>query len=293
MLPKSYPDTLRLEIDDALVKLFPDKDSCPQELYEAMQYSLMLPAKRFRPILLLLSAQTVGFDYQLAIPTACAIEFIHTYSLIHDDLPAIDDDDLRRGQQTCHRKFGEDIAILAGDALFAESFALIAKHQSGKAQTIVNVISEIAQASGIGGMVGGQTADVMAVGRDVDQSTLDYIHRKKTGSLIVASVRCGALLGEASEASLADLTSFAKSLGLAFQIVDDILDLTGTTQELGKPAKSDLAKSKATFPSLYGIEASQQLAAKAVIEAKEALASFGEKSDRLADLADFVLERTK
>lgn len=288
-----YPEDLLVQIENALESLFPKNDSCPRQLYEAMRYALFLPAKRFRPILTLLTAKTLTGEYEHTLPTACALEFIHTYSLIHDDLPAIDDDDLRRGQPTCHREYGEDIAILAGDALFAEAFVLISSKQSGNSDIIIQVIKEIAVASGIKGMVGGQTADILAVGQAIDTEKLSYIHRKKTGCLITTAVRAGALLSNASEQELGCLTAYAESLGLAFQIVDDILDITSSTEQLGKPAGSDVVNEKATFPILYGLERSQEMAAEAVSLSKEALIGLVADTEEMAGLADFVLERSR
>lgn len=289
----TYPEQLRLEIEAALGEYFPECGSCPQQLIEAMRYSLFLPGKRFRPILTALCAKTLAGHYQFVFPTACALEFIHTYSLIHDDLPAIDDDDLRRGRPTCHRQFGEDIAILAGDALFAEAFCLITNKQSGPSETVLEVIREIAAASGIDGMVGGQTADVLAGGREALVSDLKRIHDAKTGSLIRASARSGALLADASPSDLDAITDYAQNLGLAFQIVDDILDITGSTKELGKPVQSDILNNKLTFPSMLGLETSQQLAIETVDKAKSALNLLSKPAGELVELASFVLERTR
>lgn len=257
-----------------------------------MHYTLFSKAKRFRPVLTLLAHQTFGADPRDVLPTACAIEYIHTYSLIHDDLPAIDDDDLRRGKPTCHLAFGEDIAILAGDALFAEAFYLIATGQKARDPSmIVKVIAELAEATSVRGMVGGQVADVLYSDKPVDIETLNFIHLNKTGKLISASVRAGAILANASKGELKALSEYAHHLGLAFQITDDILDLVGDEKTIGKPSGSDLRKKKATFPGLFGLEESKRYAREAVDKAVEALETLSWNTSSLADMARFVFER--
>lgn len=257
-----------------------------------MGHILFSWGKRFRPVLTLLTYQTFGRQPRDVLPTACAIEFIHTYSLIHDDLPAIDDDSLRRGKPTCHVVFGEDIAILAGDALFAEAFYLVSTCQKASDSSVVlKVIEELARASSVRGMVGGQVVDVINSDQAVDLKTLHYIHSNKTGKLISAAVRSGAILADASDDELKALSDYAYYLGLAFQITDDILDMTGDEKVIGKPAGSDLKKRKATFPALMGLAESRKYAGEAVQKAKDALAYLRRDTDALADMAQFVYKR--
>ncbi len=288
-----YPEEKRLLVEDALHRFFPSEDNYPQVIYKAMRHSLFSGGKRFRPVLTLLSAETFGCAPERVLPTACAIEYIHTYSLIHDDLPAIDNDDLRRGQPTCHVLFGEDIAILAGNALFAEAFYLVsAKQQTDDPLKIIRVIGELASASGARGMVGGQVMDVLSSGRRVDFATLNFIHTHKTGELIKAAARVGAILAGASEEELAIITEYAHHLGLAFQITDDILDVVGETVLFGKKIGSDREQLKPTFPGTFGLERSRELAREEMDKAKEALTRLKDKDTRaLANLAEFVRER--
>jgi geranylgeranyl diphosphate synthase type II len=259
-----------------------------------MHYSLFSGGKRFRAVLLVEAAKSIGYNPEMVLPAACAIEFVHTYSLIHDDLPALDNDTMRRGVATNHIKFGEDIAILAGDALLTEAFYLLSsKQQSEEPIRLVRAIEELAHAAGVAGMIGGQVVDLESEGKDVDRETLSFIHENKTGALIKASVRIGALLGGTNDAQLDALTRYAESLGLAFQIVDDILDVVGDTEKLGKTAGSDERKKKATFPSLYGLEAAKSMAYEQIALAKMALedTGLGDKTEVLSSLADFVIER--
>ncbi|MEW6189550.1 MAG: polyprenyl synthetase family protein [Actinomycetota bacterium] len=288
-----YPEGKRLLVEDALHRFFPSEDNYPQVIYKAMRHSLFSGGKRFRPVLTLLVAETFGCVPERVLPTACAIEYIHTYSLIHDDLPAIDNDDLRRGQPTCHVLFGEDIAILAGDALFAEAFYLVsAKQQADDPLKIIRVIGELASVSGARGMVGGQVMDVLSSGRRVDFATLNFIHTHKTGELIKAAARVGAILAGTSEEELAIITEYAHHLGLAFQITDDILDVVGETVLLGKKVGSDREQLKPTFPATFGLERSRELAREETDKAKEALTRLGDRDTRaLANLAEFVCER--
>lgn len=291
----SYPDELRLLVEASLQGAFRSHvGTYPALVCEAMRYSLLSDGKRFRPVLVLLAAELVGLKKEKALPTACAVEYIHTYSLIHDDLPAIDNDDMRRGRPSCHVKFGEDIAILGGDGLFAEAFRLISTEQSPeRPDLVVAVLREIAGASGVEGMVGGQVVDVLSAKKEVDAETLDFIHRRKTGRLITAAVKSGAILGDASHDVLQALEGYGDRLGLAFQITDDILDLTGDEAVIGKPVGSDAQQAKATFPGVYGLEEARRMARRAADEAKAALASLGGKSGRLAEMADFVCERRR
>lgn len=257
------------------------------------------PSKRFRPVLTTLTAEACGCDPRYALPTACAIEYIHTYSLIHDDLPELDNGQLRRGKPTCHLAFGQDVALLAGDALFAEAFALIAREQPGTAEQKLKVILEIAQASGVNGMVGGQIVDVQAA-KDVRSSSfnkheelLNFMHQHKTGALIKAAAVCGAILAGASDATITKISRYGSYLGLAFQVVDDILDDVGDIQTMGKTKGRDKELNKLTFVQLFGLNQARKKAEQAVKKAVEALATANIKSERLESLAYFVLEREK
>lgn len=290
----TYPEEKRLMVEETLQKFFPPETSYPEVLYKAMRYSLFAGGKRFRPVVTLTVAGSLGQDPSLVLPTACAIEYVHTYSLIHDDLPPIDNDDWRRGRPTCHKVFGEDIALMAGDALFAEAFKLISQLQTAsQSAKIIEVIREIAQASGAAGMVGGQVVDMISSGKKVDLKTIEYIHAHKTGQLIRASARCGAILAEASEEEKAAITRYAEHLGLAFQITDDILDETGSLKELGKKPGADKRGKKVTYPAVIGLDQSKKEAERRITEAKKTLASLSVDASELENLADFVLERSK
>jgi geranylgeranyl diphosphate synthase, type II len=288
-----YPEDLRELVEQALEAFFPPADTYPEVIYQAMRYSLFAGGKRFRPVLTVLTATAFGVSAESVLPTACAIEYIHTYSLIHDDLPAIDNDELRRGLLTCHKKFGEDIAILAGDALFAEAFALISRLQKASEQrSIIKTISELAEAAGPGGMVGGQVVDMQSTGREVDLNTVLYIHTHKTGRLIRAAVRTGAILAGAGDKDIAALTVYGDHLGLAFQITDDILDEIGNVEELGKTPGHDRAVHKATYPAIIGLDAARKKAAEETTAAMEALSQVDAETGPLKELAAFVVERT-
>lgn len=279
-------------MEDALHRFFPKEDGHPEIIYKAMHHSLFSGGKRFRSVLTLLVAETFGVAAKDVLPTACAIEFVHTYSLIHDDLPAIDNDHLRRGKPTCHVLFGDDIAILAGDALFAEAFYLIASEQrSEDSLNVIRVINEVASASGVRGMVSGQVADVQASTQKVDSKTLNFIHTQKTGQLITAAARAGAILAGASSSSLESITRYAYHLGLAFQITDDILDVVGDPQLMGKEVGGDKRNDKATFPAVFGLDASRKKAEIAVGDAIDALAGVALDTKPLKELARFVYER--
>ncbi len=280
-------------VEQALLDYFPSEDMYPKSLYKAMRYSLFAGGKRFRSVLLLCSAEVFGRDPENVLPTACAIEYIHTYSLIHDDLPSIDNDDYRRGRKTCHKVFGEDIAIMAGDALFAEAFSLIARLQkTQKSGKITEVIKEISQASGASGMVGGQVVDMISTNKDVGFETVLFIHTHKTGKLIKAAVKSGAILAFASEVNLDHVANYAEHLGLAFQITDDILDEVGELKELGKEPGADKRQNKATFPSVLGLEDARKYAEGEIDKAKDCLKLINEDTGQLEYLADFVLNRT-
>lgn len=292
---KKYLKERCVLVDEALDRFLPPADELPVSVHKAMRYSVFAGGKRVRPILLLAACEAVGGDMNRAMPAACAMEMIHTYSLIHDDLPAMDDDDFRRGNPTNHKVFGEAIAILAGDALLTEAFVLMSNPgHMGKsdAPKLLPVIHEIAFCAGSHGMVGGQVVDMESEGNaDVDLATVQYIHTHKTGALIKASVKAGAILGGADEAGLIAMTRFGEAVGLAFQIADDILDIEGTTEEIGKDAGSDEARGKATYPAVMGLAAAKQRAAELVGMALEALAGFDAKADPLREIAKYTVYR--
>jgi geranylgeranyl diphosphate synthase, type II len=265
----------------------------PDTIYDAMRYSLLAGGKRLRPILCLASCEAIGGNPDVAIPIACALEMIHTMSLIHDDLPAMDNDDYRRGKLTNHKVYGEDIAILAGDGLLAYAFEYIATQTQGvSADRVLKAIAHLARAVGADGLVGGQVVDLESEGKsDITVETLTYIHNHKTGALFKSSVVCGAILGGATEPEIEKLAKFAHNIGLAFQIIDDILDITATQAELGKTAGKDLEAQKATYPKLWGLEESKRQADKLVAEAKTILAEFGDRARPLQALADYITDR--
>lgn len=263
-------------IDQALEAHLPPEDRYPEVIYRAMRYSVLNGGKRIRPALMLAACEAVGGDQQRILPAACAVEFIHAFSLIHDDLPALDNDDFRRGKPTGHKVFGEAIAILAGDALLTLAFETLTKTEVSP-ELLVKVIARVASAAGIGGMIVGQVADIVSEGENLEPETLEFIHRNKTGALIQASVYCGGLLGGGNEERLRTLDVYGEKIGLAFQIADDILDVG--------------EEKKATYPSLFGLEKSRELAGQAVEEATTALSDFDEKADPLRALARFIIER--
>jgi geranylgeranyl diphosphate synthase type II len=290
--PVGYPHDLRALAERYLGELRFATEAGVAGLEEAMRYSLLAGGKRIRPVLALATARAVGRDPREVLPMAAALELIHTFSLIHDDLPAIDDDDLRRGRPTSHRRFGEDVAILAGDALFAEAFRLVLREQRGEPPKILAALAALADATGVDGMVGGEYIDVRNLAA-TDGVGVRRLHRLKTGRLIGASVECVLLLSGASDAELADLRAFACTLGVLFQIVDDILDATGTVAELGKWNGADARHGKLTYVSCYGLAGARALAATAHADAHAALARAapGEAAE-LEQIADFVLARS-
>jgi geranylgeranyl diphosphate synthase, type II len=265
----------------------------PETIYEAMRYSLLAGGKRLRPILCLASCELMGGSIDLAMPTACALEMIHTMSLIHDDLPSMDNDDYRRGKLTNHKVYGEDIAILAGDGLLAYAFEYIATQTQGvSADRVLKAIANLANAVGADGLVGGQVVDLKSEGQaDISVETLTYIHNHKTGALLKSCVVCGAILAGANDLEIQKLGKFAHNIGLAFQIIDDILDITATQAELGKTAGKDLQAQKATYPKLWGLEASKQQADLLITEAKAILDEFGDRAQALQALADYITAR--
>ncbi len=282
-------------VDDALEKYLSGENELPFSLHKAMRYSVFAGGKRVRPILMLAACEAVGGNIEQAMPAACAMEMIHTYSLIHDDLPAMDNDDFRRGKPTNHKVFGEATAILAGDALLTEAFILMSDHELGASIDPVKrlqVINEISCCAGSRGMIGGQMVDMESEGKkEIDFATVQYIHTHKTGALIKASLRAGALLGGADEDQEAALVRYGEAAGLAFQIADDILDIEGTTEEIGKDAGSDQERGKATYPALIGIAESKRCAAELVDDALDALSGFDGKADPLREIARYIVKR--
>jgi len=283
----------RLSVDAALERLLPADSVPPSSIHTAMRYSVFAGGKRIRPILCFETARIFKGDVSAAHYPACAIEFIHTYSLIHDDLPALDNDDLRRGKPTCHKKFGEAIAILAGDALLTLAFESIGATPV-PAERRVAILTEVATSAGtVNGMVGGQVADIEAEGKRVEPQMLEYIHRSKTAALIRASITAGALCAGASDNDVARLRRFGETIGWAFQVTDDILDVEESSAALGKTAGKDIAQEKATYPAVYGLERSHAIANDLATKAIAELAPFGERALRLREIAEFlVLRRT-
>jgi geranylgeranyl diphosphate synthase type II len=291
---KAYLEERRNLVNRALEAYLPAVRGPAFRVVQAMHYSLFVGGKRLRPILCLAAAEAVGGDPGEALPVACALEMIHTYSLIHDDLPAMDDDDLRRGQPTCHKKFDEATAILAGDGLLTEAFhtlAAAAPRFEGREAVLLEVTELLARAAGYQGMVGGQMLDLMAEGRQVTLKELETIHRLKTGALLTVATRAGALVGGGNRKEVTALTSFGERFGLAFQVTDDLLDVEGTTAELGKPVGSDEKRGKATYPALLGLEASRQWARRLVEEAVAILSPFQDRAAPLRELAEYLLVR--
>jgi geranylgeranyl diphosphate synthase type II len=280
-------------VDEALGRFLPPETEIAETLHKAMRYSVFAGGKRLRPLLVIAGAEAVGGRMDDVLPTACAVELIHTYSLIHDDLPAMDNDDFRRGMPTSHKVFGEAMAILAGDGLLTLAFRLLAENfAAGRdPRALRAVLVEIAEAAGTRGMVGGQAVDIESEGQQVSPSRLEYIHLHKTAALIRASLRAGAMLCGASPPALQALAAAGSNLGLVFQIVDDILDVEGTTEELGKTAGKDQAQHKATYPALHGLEASRARARTLIAEAEAALAPLGSAADPIRAIAHFILER--
>ncbi len=290
---KNYLKEKKELVDTFLKEYFPSPSS-PKILGESITYSLFAGGKRIRPILCLAAHEACGGDSEDILPFASAIELIHTYSLIHDDLPAMDNDDLRRGKPTNHKVFGEGIAILAGDGLLTEAFFMMANSLSNKNiknTALIRAIKEIAFASGIHGMVGGQAQDLISEDSEPDKETLSFIHKHKTGALISGSLRAGAILANCTKPALNAITRYGENIGLAFQVIDDILDIEGSTEELGKTAGSDMRKKKMTYPVLYGIEQSRKKAEELIAEAIFAIKDFSDKAAPLREIARYFLER--
>jgi geranylgeranyl diphosphate synthase type II len=280
---------IRTRVDDALDRFLPPLDQPPGRLNEAMRYSVFAGGKRLRPALAILASRVGGGREEDVMPLACALELIHTYSLIHDDLPAMDDDDFRRGKPSSHKKFGEATAILAGDALLSRAFRVVS-WMPGRREAIPDIVDALGRATGTEGMVGGQIADLEAEGRPPDIDTVDYIHLHKTAALIEVSVRVGAMSAGCPEETVETLSLYGRKIGHAFQILDDVLDEDGTAEGMGKAVGKDRARGKMTYPLVVGLEESRRRARELVEEAKAAIADLPE-SGPLADLADFVVER--
>ncbi len=278
-------------IDARLDAYLAEKDNPQKIIYEAMRYSVFAGGKRLRPVLMLAVCDMCGGDRNEVIPFACAMEMIHTYSLIHDDLPAMDNDDLRRGMATSHIKFGEATAILAGDALLNRAFEVVSEYSGAYPDRAMKAIHTLALSSGTEGMIGGQIVDMESEGRDISLSELEYLHLNKTGAIIRSACAIGAIMSGAQEDKLEAIDEFAKNLGIAFQIQDDILDAVGTEEELGKPIGSDEQEGKNTYVKIVGLKRSKELAAEYSERSKKALGIFGDKAEFLVSLVDYLTDR--
>ncbi|HEV2494667.1 MAG TPA: farnesyl diphosphate synthase [Terriglobia bacterium] len=289
---QAYLEAQRSEVDRELDRLLPPEDAYPPSIHRAMRYSVFAGGKRLRPILCLESGRLFGGDEGILRRAGSALEMIHTYSLIHDDLPALDNDDLRRGKPTSHRQFGEATAILAGDALLTLAFETLAAADIDSEHAQLRVVHELAHAIGTrDGMVAGQAVDLEVTAEATDPATLDYIHAAKTGSFIRAAARTGAILSGAAETDLDRMTAYGEKIGLAFQIADDLLDVLGSKQSMGKAVGKDHRQQKATYPALHGVAQSQKIAARLVDDACAALQVYGARAQRLQELAHFLIER--
>jgi geranylgeranyl diphosphate synthase, type II len=292
MLEAKYLEERRSQVDQALDRFLPAADAYPPSIHQAMRYSVTAGGKRLRGILCLETGRLFGGDEQCLLRLASALEMIHTYSLIHDDLPALDNDDLRRGRPTCHRTFGEATAILAGDALLTLAFEILVAPGPPGDDLKLRVVRELARAIGTrDGMIAGQVVDLEAETHGADASGIEFIHSAKTGALIRASVRSGAVYAGAPEEDISRVDAYGGRVGLAFQIVDDLLDVLGSREAMGKSVHKDGRRHKATYPGLHGIEKSQEMAARLVEEACQALAPYGNRAERLRDIAHYLIAR--
>ncbi|HUH65689.1 MAG TPA: farnesyl diphosphate synthase [Syntrophales bacterium] len=290
----TYLEARKKIVDEALERYLPGEDNYPAVIFKAFRYSLFGGGKRIRPILCLASAEAVGGSIEATLPVACALELIHTYSLIHDDLPAMDDDDYRRGRPTSHKVFGEDMAILAGDALLTEAFRLMSDTKLMRnvaPERLLSVICDVAEAAGYFGMVAGQVVDVQSEGKTVDKKVLDFIHTRKTGAMIVVAVKAGAVLANAGEDEINALTSYGRDIGLVFQIADDILNVEGDRKLMGKETGSDSKRGKVTYPGMLGLPASRKEAAALVESAVSAIKQFDHRAEPLRLIARYIVER--
>ena len=290
---KSYMQRKMDLINQQLNEIYTENMALNKDLAKAMNYSLMAGGKRLRPILIMAAADALGVDGEKFFRLSTSIEFIHTYTLIHDDLPAMDNDDYRRGKLTNHKVFGEALAILAGDALLTMAFEIIATDKNVDAETKVKIITEMSKAAGAEGMVGGQVIDMQSENKKIDIQTLKQMHAAKTGALFCAAIRSGAILAGADEKQLANLTEYARQFGLAFQITDDILDVVGDEKTIGKPVGSDEKNHKSTYVTLGSLESAKALAQEAVDKAKASLVDFGENAEFLRALVDYLITRNK
>jgi geranylgeranyl diphosphate synthase type II len=288
---KAYLDARAREVDAALRRHLPAPRKRPATIHAAMRHSLFAGGKRLRPVLCLAAAETCGGETANAMPAACAVELMHTYSLVHDDLPCMDDDDLRRGRPTCHKVYGEGMAVLTGDALLTQAFEVLAATPPTRRHPLADFVRELAVTGGSTQLIGGQVMDLEGEGRPLSKAELVRIHQAKTAALLTTSLRLGAMSANAPEARLDALTTFGRSLGLAFQVIDDILDVTQTTDKLGKTAGKDQSVDKATYPSLLGLDRARAEAGRLTTRAMNALDSIGRPAARLRQIAAYLLDR--
>jgi geranylgeranyl diphosphate synthase, type II len=288
---KAYLKSGQEKIERALDRHLPKESTKPATIHKAMRYSLFAGGKRLRPILCLAAAETCGGKIDNALPLACALECIHTYSLVHDDLPSMDNDDFRRGRLTCHKVFGDGIAVLAGDALLTIAFEIVSRAKPTSRYNMSTLLREVAVAAGSQKLIAGQVADLEAEGKETTRAGLRYIHENKTAAILTTSVRLGAMSANANPKQLAAITRFGRALGLAFQVIDDILDVTQTSEKLGKSAGKDVAAKKATYPAVIGLDKSRAEAKRLTKQAHDALSIFGTKAEALHALANYLLER--
>ncbi len=288
---KSYLTVRAVEVDAAMDAFLPKANARPATIHAAMRYSVFAGGKRLRPVLCLAAAEACGGEISAALAPACAVELMHTYSLVHDDLPAMDDDDLRRGRPTCHKVYGEGMAVLCGDALLTESFIVLAQTPVTQRYGTRDFVSELAMTGGSRKLIGGQVMDLEGEGKPLTKRDLVRIHEAKTAALLTSSLRLGAMTANATPAKLAALSQFGHALGLAFQVIDDILDVTQSTEVLGKTAGKDQAVNKSTYPAILGLDASRKEAAKLTKAAMDALKPFGAKGVRLQEIATHLLKR--
>jgi geranylgeranyl diphosphate synthase type II len=283
---KAYLKARSRRVDRYLNRLLPGRGKFPPSVHKAMRYSVFAGGKRLRPVMAITAYEAFGGKGETVYPAACALEMMHTFSLIHDDLPCMDDDDFRRGKPTSHKVFGEAMAVLAGDALCIHAFEILGRYSG------LPLVEEVGRALGTGGMLGGQVVDIESEGRkDITAHTVNYIHQHKTAALIATSLRVGALLARTRKKDLDMITSYGKCIGLAFQIVDDVLDLVSTTERLGKDAGSDVQNKKATYPALFGIEKSQKKARALISQSKKVILPMGKRGEVLSLIADFIVDR--
>jgi geranylgeranyl diphosphate synthase type II len=288
---QDYLSSRSAAVDKALDRFLPKATVKPTTIHKAMRYSIFAGGKRLRPILCLAAAEAAGGEIEPALPLACAVECIHTYSLIHDDLPCMDNDDFRRGRPTNHKVFGEGVAVLAGDALLTVAFEILAAAETWPRYSMAALVNELSHAAGSCWLIGGQVADLEGEGKQSTLRDLKFIHQAKTAALLTTSIRLGGMSANVTPAKLEALTNFGQSLGLAFQVIDDILDVTQTSEKLGKSAGKDVAAQKTTYPSLLGLEKSRKEAQKLTAAAMDAVKPFGKKGDTLRALADYLLNR--